>query len=338
MRMCNGLQGSERHAGSNTLTAHHMGTDSLPPNSHCHSNLLCASNAVSLHCQHAAHTAHSAAASLASAHHSSVSGGSATAANLASTNPPLSPSNISLPSDLGATVTDAGGEEEEEEGEDGMGGREVFSSGLGSHLFKTRMHYLPSQIISPFSAPPSAAQTAKMMASLPSSCPTLTPQRSSRFSVRAPQTSGLLQHSPISFSLSHASTASFRLPTSCPPFSSLPPAAAVSCQSQSVSVCAPQPGPGGQRWPMKSKSLGNLNERTIPAYQVSGLRLACLPAAHLPPQPWTSDLLTALVWPCGFVYSLCCVENIRQTVSYHRWKGAIFSCFFFLKRYSVEGF
>ncbi|XP_070207110.1 tubulin polyglutamylase ttll6-like isoform X4 [Littorina saxatilis] len=44
-----------------------------------------------------------------------------------------------------------------------------------------------------------------------------------------------------------------------------------SCRNEAIvllSLMGPHPGvPGSQRWPIKSKSLGNINERTVPAYQ-----------------------------------------------------------------------
>lgn len=145
----------------------------------------------------------------------------------------------------------------------------MSSLSVAASPFSNRVHYLPSPAISPFPAHPSSAPSTKMATSFSNANHSMASHPSSRFSVRAPPTSSLLHASPLTFSFSHAPSVSYRIASSSsPPFSPFP-ASVTGPQSQSVSVCASQPGPGGQRWPAKSKSLGNINERTVPAYQVS---------------------------------------------------------------------
>ena len=162
-------------------------------------------------------------------------------------------------------------------------------------LLSSLHNKLPRPVVSPFSAPMSALPNNKVAAAIPlfkvGRLPV--PQRHhSRFSVRAPLSSTFLPpHSPSSAHAQSSLTSSTSLPSSQSVTSltlthahtSPPPASVVTYQmpspsyplappadSQSVSMCASQPGPGGgQRWPIKSKSLGNINERTVPAYQVS---------------------------------------------------------------------
>ncbi|KAL8566494.1 hypothetical protein ACOMHN_012313 [Nucella lapillus] len=206
--------------------------------------------------------------------------------------PPLSPSTISLVSDPYPVPRGQREGEEEEEVVGGGGGRRREKSVRSDH----HHHQRRGSDVPALSAPGSSSSYSSSSShqyrgrlgsssTLSKSFSSLLPPRrssssssSSRFAVHAPPSSSLLSNSSLS-SQAFPST-SFRIPSSTLPFTSssssllLPPSssAGVGSTSQSVvSVCAPQPagsgGSGSQRWPMKSKSLGNLNERTIPAYQ-----------------------------------------------------------------------
>lgn len=273
--LCTGLQGFDHHADSNCLPAHYTGTDSLKTNP----NL-----ALSAHCQ-LAHPAHPAA--LTSLHDPSTS---AAMAATSVTNPLLSPSNVSALSEVGAPTAEAK-KDEEAEGESGGRSRALSSASMAASTaspFSSRRHYLPSPAISPFSAHPSSAPSTKTAAPVPKVHQHgMASHPSSRFSVRAPLISGLLSASSLAFP--------YRIASSSIPFSPLT-ASVAGPQSQSVSVCASQPGPGGQRWPVKSKSLGSINERTIPAYQVSShCHQPCLcTRVRSPPRFWVFPLQSSL--------------------------------------------
>ncbi|KAK7115814.1 uncharacterized protein [Littorina saxatilis] len=226
------------------------GTDLLEPySSHPNTNIP-----LSLQCPHTHPSSHLAHSALQHASANSVTYNAATNR--------FSPSALSEPNDTGQEVE---------------GGSRTMSMLSLVHARPTssqpRFQHSPVTL----SSHPACATNAKVIPLALSTHHRSQPVRPSRFSVQAPLTSTFLRGSPLSVAVTpgpYTPNTSYRIPATssspsaaCQPVSPLP-SPFLGSQSQSMSVSASQPGvPGSQRWPIKSKSLGNINERTVPAYQ-----------------------------------------------------------------------